>query len=80
MLSYRAMFIKSREMFDLTKAWLLEHLDYFGLMLSDHGVQVDPNFNRFTFDDIIDLKNLAKNSVREKFGITLEEEVRVIEV
>jgi predicted acylesterase/phospholipase RssA len=53
MLSYRAMLTAGRRVFELTKAWLAQHRDYFGLLLEDQGVTVNRDLASVEFDDII---------------------------
>jgi UDP-N-acetylmuramate dehydrogenase len=50
-----------------------------GAVISDMHANFIMNENNAQFSDIIGLIQLAKKSVQEKFGIELEEEVRVIQ-
>jgi UDP-N-acetylmuramate dehydrogenase len=67
-------------------AWLMEHA---GVLKGDqlHGAQISPlhvlaltNSGSATADDLIELARSARAKVRDKFGITLEPEVRLIGV
>lgn len=52
-LSYAGIFEGARECYELAQRWLGEHLDYFGTVLGNHGVTVDPDFARVRFDDVV---------------------------
>ena len=67
-------------------AWLMEHA---GVLKGDqlHGAQISPlhvlaltNSGSATADDLIELARSARAKVRDKFGITLEPEVRLVGV
>lgn len=49
-----------------------------GAIISPMHANFIMNENQASFDDIMALITLAKNAVREKFGVELEEEVRII--
>lgn len=52
-LSYAQIFEAARECYGLAQRWLREHLDYFGTVLANHGVRVDPDFDRVRFEDVV---------------------------
>ncbi len=67
-------------------AWLMEHA---GVTKGDqlHGAQISPlhvlaltNSGNATANDLLELARSARAKVREKFGITLEPEVRLVGV
>lgn len=62
MLSYAALLSQARETFDLTKSWLSRHIDYFGLVLEDNGISINPLFSETTFDDIIEKGHVLKGN------------------
>jgi NTE family protein len=59
-LSYAQIFGGARECYALAQRWLREHFDYFGTVLANHGVRVDPGFDRVRFDDVVALGSGVK--------------------
>lgn len=51
-LAYASIFEEARECFGLCQRWLREHFDYFSVVLANHGVTVDPGFDKVSFDDV----------------------------
>lgn len=67
----------------LTAGWLIEQCGWKGKRIGDAGVHdkqalVIVNFANATGKELFDLSEQIRNSVFEKFGITLEREVEVI--
>jgi len=62
MLSYAAMLTQARETFELTRAWLSKNIDYFGLVLEENGITINPAFSEITFDDIVEKGRLLKGN------------------
>ncbi|MFH0857027.1 MAG: hypothetical protein V1860_03965 [bacterium] len=50
-----------------------------GAMISAKHANIIVNFNKATAKDVIALMKLAKNKVKENFGISLENEIEVVE-
>jgi UDP-N-acetylmuramate dehydrogenase len=56
----------------------LKGLRYGGAMISNKHANFILNFNRASADDVIKLIEIAKKMVRNRFGINLEEEIKIV--
>ena len=69
--------------FKIAAAWLIEQCGWKGKRIGDAGVHENQslvliNYGSAAGDEILDLAEQIKRSVREKFGIVLEPEVNII--
>ncbi|MFC1708548.1 UDP-N-acetylmuramate dehydrogenase [Candidatus Omnitrophota bacterium] len=56
----------------------LKGLRYGGAMISNKHANFILNFNRATANDVIKLINIAKRRVKNRFGVTLKEEIKIV--
>jgi UDP-N-acetylmuramate dehydrogenase len=76
-------FYTQRNEFKIPAAWMIEQCDWKGKRFGDAGVHIHQplvlvNYGNATGNEILDLARRIRESVFERFGIMLEQEVNVI--